>query len=92
MDDLFSAFSDDVRHVVRCTAKMAVVSQNEQLKDSGDSVNLSLMYTYIGIVHWTVWCDYYWKMTMIFYFNEEHSACSNAAFNKWKSKNYVGIR
>ena len=51
MDDLFSAFSDDVRHVVRCTAKMAVVSQNEQLKDSSDSVNLSLMYPYIGIVH-----------------------------------------
>lgn len=50
MDDLFSAFSDDVRQVVRCTAIMAVASQNEQLKDSDDSVNLSLMYPYIGIL------------------------------------------
>ncbi|XP_074614854.1 kinesin-like protein KIF14 [Acropora palmata] len=37
VDDLFSAFSDDVRHVVRCTAIMAVASQNELLKDSDDS-------------------------------------------------------
>lgn len=37
VDDLFSAFSDDVRQVVRCTAIMAVTSQNEQLKDSDDS-------------------------------------------------------
>lgn len=50
MDDLFSAFSDDVRQVVRCTAIMAVASQNEQLKDSDDSVNLNLMYPYIGIL------------------------------------------
>lgn len=50
MDDLFSAFSDDVRQVVRCTAIMAVVSQNEQLKDGDDSVNLSLMYLYTGIL------------------------------------------
>lgn len=50
MDDLFSAFSDDVRQVVRCTAIMAVVSQNEQLKDGDDSVNLCLMYLYTGIL------------------------------------------
>ena len=39
MDDLFAAFNDDVRHVVRHTAKMAVLSsQEEQAIDRNDSV------------------------------------------------------
>ena len=41
MDDLFSAFNDDVRHVVRHTAKMAVLSsQEEQPTDGNDSVRV----------------------------------------------------
>lgn len=39
MDDLFSTFNDDVRHVVRHTAKMAVLSsQEEQPTDGNGSV------------------------------------------------------
>ena len=39
MDGLFAAFNDDVRHVVRHTAKMAVLSsQEEQAIDRNDSV------------------------------------------------------
>ena len=39
MDGLFAAFNDDVRHVVRHTAKMAVLStQEEEPTDRNDSV------------------------------------------------------
>lgn len=39
MDGLFSAFNDDVRHIVRHTAKMAVLSSHEeQAIDRNDSV------------------------------------------------------
>ena len=39
MDGLLSAFNDDVRHVVRHTAKMAVLSSQEELPtDRNDSV------------------------------------------------------
>ena len=42
MEDLFTAFNDDVRHVVRQTANMAVVtSQEEQLTDGDSSVSVS---------------------------------------------------
>jgi len=37
MEDLFTAFSDDVRHVVRHTAKMAVVSSPEEQLTDGDN-------------------------------------------------------
>ena len=43
MDDLFKAFKDDVRHVVRHTAKMAVLSsQEEPLTDGINTVSVWL--------------------------------------------------
>lgn len=43
VEDLFTAFSDDVRHVVRHTAKMAVVSSpEEQLTDGDNSVSVCI--------------------------------------------------
>ena len=46
MDDLFAAFNDDVKHVVRHTAKMAVLSSREEQPRNGDTT-VSALHTVI---------------------------------------------
>ena len=39
MDELFTAFGDDIKHLIRHIAKMAVFSSQEEQLSTGDTLN-----------------------------------------------------
>ena len=47
MADLFTAFGDDVKHVVRDIAKMAVVSSQEEQLSIGDTQNSVSLFIFL---------------------------------------------